>query len=740
MSGEQESFEKVTASDAGVQALMEQCLHHGMFHSVTDTRNHQDDDSFSSYRKLQKDPIRPFSLDKKCQVVIIKDGNTSHYYSREGLIRTILSRIDVKYGGRCSLSDLQASIGLVDKKLGELSYSTIIHFLPLSITVLGKDDWITNRYWDTLNSQIQERIEEKGKLEILSLAKEYSLPVDVLLDKLSIAHTQWIRDSTILVSNTYIQKLKNKVIETFQSLTKPLLIMEALSSNEWKDEVDDVDLVLKWLNDECRSGMLKGEIIAPTSTTAVYMPQCYKAHKISLALDFLNDNGFISHERAVQHGLTLSKIQDLLKVENTLLNEILIVDKNVMHALQMAIESDSEIVHLDDYLPSELIQPDILTKFWNRLPNHANLQLVSTVGKGMIISSELVKDISSMISSSLIPLFAKEQAIEISNRHNDSQNNIFDGEITTNRKSRVRRRKQVSRQGSNAIIRGNLLMVPLEQVAVKILETHPALWEREEMDQASLKQQDWEEEEDSGNLLIEFCKTVFFTNEFRLECQNAIEIEVQLLESEKASRTTTIREQAIQSRSVESEFENIFYELGYLIQARVKFLSFYKTKFNATYFEQMENELLQSSCAELTKRMTQYVMYRQNDEEEIFSFEKEPSERKEMNLLPPFCDPVDVVSSNRNVYLSCLPPREPLTVLRESLLDKKGVSLARQWILCGGTTYRGGVKASESGDEYLRPGSVDGFVEFVSLLNNSKGLGSFLYCSHNTCIFLLILT
>lgn len=727
MSGDQESFEKVTASDVGVQALMEQCLHHGMFHSVTDTRNHRDDDSFSSYRKLQKDPIRPFSLDKKCQVVIIKDGNSTHYYSREGLIRTILSRIDVKYGGRCSLSDLEASIGLVDKKLGELSYSTIIHFLPLSITVLGKDDWITNRYWDTLNSQIQERIEEKGKLEILSLAKEYSLPVDVLLHKLSIAHTQWIRDSTILVSNTYIQTLKNKVIETFQSLTEPLLIMEALSSNEWEDEVDDVDLVLKWLNEECRSGMLKGEIIAPTSTTAVYMPQCYKAHKISLALDFLNDNGFISQERAAQHGLTLSKIQDLLEVENTLLNQILIVDKNVMHALQMAIESDSEIFHLDEYLPSELIQPDILTKFWNRLPKHANLRLVSTVGKGMIISSELVKDISSMISSSLIPLFAKEQAIEISNRHND---NLTDGEIITNRKSRVRKRKQVSRQGSNPI--------PLEQVAVKILESYPTLWEREEMDQGSLKQQDWEEEEDSGNLLVEFCKTVFFTNEFRVECQNAIEIEVQLLESKKASKATTIREQALKSRSVESEFENIFYELGYLIQARVKFLSFYKTKINATHFEQMENELLQSSCAELTKRMTQYVLYRQNDEEEFFSFEKETSERNEMNLLPPFCDPVDVVSSNRNVYLSCLPPREPLTVLRESLLDKKGVTLARQWILCGGTTYRGGVKVSESGDEYLRPGSVDGFVEFVSLLNNSKGLGSFLYSSHNICIFLLI--
>jgi hypothetical protein len=266
-------------------------------------------------------------------------------------------------------------------------------------------------------------------------------------------------------------------------------------------------------------------------------------------------------------------------------------------------------------------------------------------------------------------------------------------------------------------------VVPLLQVAGAILSGYPKLANETE-EQDLLDQADtinWDDEENSGILVVEFCKRALFTDSFRSNCDKAVKAELRRLKSATESKSTLSRkDNAAKVRSVESSFEDGFVASCYLIQASAKFISLASGSdcFDDSSMETLKRELLQGCCAGLTSRITQFCLFK-NEEEAIFTFRpagKPGMKDQESSGLLEWCRPVDTAARQcrSQSYLSCPPPREPLPVLRESLAGSTGVTLARQWILCGGECYRGGIRISETdGSTYVRPGNLDGFLSHV---------------------------
>lgn len=348
-------------------------------------------------------------------------------------------------------------------------------------------------------------------------------------------------------------------------------------------------------------------------------------------------------------------------------------------------------------------------------------------------------------------------------------------------------------------------VVPLLQVAGAIQKAYPMFIDEDFGEEQLLERADefvsWENDDDddggdgkggtgngpsSGILVIEFCKQALYNDTFITKCQKAVKAELQRLESTKRSKATVSRKDAASKvRSVEAAFEEVHADICYLIQTQVKFYESVKTmmmtsststssptsenqsqeeELNWSHVEMLERELLEGCCADFTSRITQYCLFK-NEEESIFTFQQrtkidnssmkkdndnnstindehdhdddddeDDNDITRKNILPACCEPVNIINvphgGKKKVFLSCPPPREPLPVLRESLPSNMGITLARQWILCGGTCYRGGTRQkdddnnkedddigigtdSSSSSVYVRPGNLDGFLKHV---------------------------
>ena len=424
-------------------------------------------------------------------------------------------------------------------------------------------------------------------------------------------------------------------------------------------------------------------------------------------------------------------------------------------------------VDLQEYLPAEIVNRPESVK---RLLDHIGFNAMSSErsskdgvavfaeGQALIINQKLVQNISDTVLPPLIEAFAKTEAEKLSESSStlaemDDSSNI----LSSNRKGggsggRKRKGKKVSRDIAQDVTASTSQeqsgVVPLLQVAGAILRAYPTLMpERTEQDLLEHAELiTWDDETDGDDmrdiLLIQFCRNALYSDEFKSKCQQAIQAESKRLQSLRESKATISRKDAAAKvRTVESSFEEVFVSLCRMIQVSVKFFKFVESSksehFDEEAIETLRKEILQGCCADLTSRMTQYILFRNEEEGGIFSFSRtgpadgdcsdnggsdhgDGNETEESSPVTPagvpqFCAPLDTsVRRYKGTYLSCPPPREPLPILRESLSGTIGVSLARQWILCGGECYLGGMRTSEEdGTTFVRPGNLESFLEHV---------------------------
>jgi hypothetical protein len=403
--------------------------------------------------------------------------------------------------------------------------------------------------------------------------------------------------------------------------------------------------------------------------------------------------------------------------------------EHVLQNMQVAIQecATTGTIDLQEYLPAELVQSDIVQKLLNRVGFSADHGVAVLVDdKALIISRDLVKEIHQNVLPPLIQSFAKTRSEEMFRATPSlEQEEETPSTNTTRKKGKSRSRKAKNTlPDKSSDDKVPARFVPLLQVAGAVLKEYPSFM-NETVEEDLLNQADtiaWDDEEDSGIILVEFCKVALYTEDFRSKCDKAVRAELDCLQSAKQSKATLSRKDAASKvRSAEAAFEDAFVTVCYLIQSFAKFIALASSSkhFDEASLEVLRCEFLQGCCADLTSRLTQYCMF-QNEEDVIFTFqhsddecEKEGAEQS--TNLPACCAAVDpAIRQYHRSYLSCPPPRDPLPVLRESLPGNMGVTLARQWVLCGGECYQGGVRKSEEDDTvYTRPGNMDDFVSHV---------------------------
>jgi hypothetical protein len=223
---------------------------------------------------------------------------------------------------------------------------------------------------------------------------------------------------------------------------------------------------------------------------------------------------------------------------------------------------------------------------------------------------------------------------------------------------------------------------------------------------------------DEGSALFQLCEVAFCTSSsLHSMCDRAVQAELKRLESERAFKVMIRRkESAAKAQDIQVSFEDptCFPAACYMIQGFASFLEYAaearegeKKLVSEQVLNELKRDFLLGCGADFTRRVTLFCLFKNEQDEDIFSFEPLDSEA----TLVHYCSPVNLVTRQYPpVFLSSTAhdaddPKQqgPLAQLRSMLPSTVGTALARQWILCGAECYQGGAK----------PGSLEGFLAHI---------------------------
>lgn len=406
---------------------------------------------------------------------------------------------------------------------------------------------------------------------------------------------------------------------------------------------------------------------------------------------------------------------------------------------------------LNDYvLPNLVTQDGSKTK---KTKKESKTSSICSVGSavvcssgGLFVSTGMIRHIQEQILPGLVNAYAKERAEQIG-APIDIRENVAHHST----------KKKGGRKGSKAAteaedIEDNLgvhheessYVLPLSRFVEKILEIYPELSEVDPLVKERLGKDQltgWEDahgRDVDDSPVYAFCRIAFYTDEFVSKCKNAIETELRQLQSERVSKASLSRKNAATIvRNVETAFEESLNTACFMLQCHYKFLQYVENWESSSsdnpekefVIEKLKEEMLQGCCADITSRLTQYCIFKNEVDDDKFGFLRDGSNREGVreeeergsgeDVLPPYCTPTDLaVRKYPQTFLSYqdsgeAKPTDPQPKLREELPGSIGVTLARQWSMCGGSCYQGGTKVDNDGQQVKRSGDLEKFMSHI---------------------------
>ena len=795
----------ISSNDA--QQVMYQLMKLGYLHQDNEEFNPRalrdgaaDNDTFEAYQQWQQQQERTRcqhrDWDEDCQ--IIPTLQRDMYYNRQGLVKALLDELEKNHNGRATIQDLCHTLNIDYQTYFLLTFeaestrnvksndqskltSTIWNYFPDTVTILkhggNEIELISDQYWHQIQNEIVGRIVQHGRIKVLDLAGEYSLPLDTFIGHIVSPLTsennnniQFINESQCLVSNKSMSNMKKQVLEYFATVVEPVHIYEVCQQkDDW-----EVEQVIEWIQEElhksdtnkcCCPGEIHVDTITKNHQTATFIPEAYTKQQEQEMITFLTLNGYITSNR-------ISNRQALMKIVNEKYPDAFIIDNDsddsviilssLLQELQIAIQdyvdsvTKSDIFDFQDYLPTGLINESIISRILAKIDfsDDRGVPVIAGNDRAILIRNDMIQQIQEQQVTPLILEFATSRAKELFHNMNnggddnaDDDDNDDDENPTSNLKKGIKSKSKRARKSSknkkiphNEVKHVAFSIIPLSAVATAIASEYPFFHEENHEIPETIGWDDDEvdgEDENDTILVVAFCRKVICTDSFRKQCERAVNAELQQLQSEKDSKSRISRKDAAAKvRSVETAFEEVFVTLCYLIQAQAKFITFATNSeiFDEKAVDTLKEEFLQGPCADLTSRITQQCLF-QEEQDSLFTFSQpgdslqngkgnEDKQNNSIGGLPPHCSTVDIASRiHPKSYLSCPPPREPLPILRESFSGNTGVTLSRQWILCGGECYRGGVRTNIKGvdddgdtddvEVHVRPGNMEGFISHL---------------------------
>jgi E3 UFM1-protein ligase 1 len=753
----------VKISKEGFHQILSQMVRLGYFHHGNapdnDQRNSSDDDDkddLEAFREWQSgnENRRKHSWDGHCQICRV-NGNGDFFYSRQGLVQELTQRLEgAPYHGRGCLQALCRDLGVDCETIFLSTYSkqqassasegsamhSVWDFLPKSMTILqqgGDMELLSADFWERTKREIASQVEEQGSCKIIELSSVLNLPLEVLMEHVVSASNLppsvcFLEDSKMLVSSEHLQTLQKEALTYFHGLEEPIQIGAVCHERGW-----ELEQVLDWLQKNQEG---HGEVHVDDNTyhhqSAMYMPLSYQRQQEQAVMDFLTTNGFVTLDRAPNRHTLKTLVEDSFPDAFVIGQYDVVIMDAILEEVRAGVSdyvasSSSEILDLQDYLPAELVRPQIVSNVLSKIGfDESQGVSVSTSDYAVVVRKNLIDQMEERHLSQLVQDFSKSKADEIFRAKNHGVEEAIDDHPGGKKETKVKSKR--GRGGKQIkVSQGDRdLIVPLVSVAEAILDAYPTFQSGGSIPESI----EWEDASDDGegtdNLVVDFCRKVFFTPAFQKKCERAVGAELKRLESEKNSKATLSRKDAAAKvRSIEAAFEDAFVTLCYLIQAQAKFITFASSLefFDEDATEILKNEFLEGPCADLTSRVTQQCLFKE-EQDALFTFSHPDCPKDQKNVeekrmgLPEYCSSVDTACRRYpQTFLSCPPPRDPLPVLRESFSGNIGIALSRQWILCGGECYKGGIiKVADDGEGdqseevlHVRRGNVDGFVSHV---------------------------
>lgn len=572
------------------------------------------------------------------------------------------------------------------------------------------DQVLTKKYLDEMTEQVFDALDEaEGRMALEDIAKNiYHLPTPVSFDVLQ----SRLKETTnimrlgngckVLVTEDYLDAYRQKVLNHFVTLTEPVKVKLAATEQGW--EVSWVVKIVRGLVTEL-PGKLSGDS---------YVPSIYTNKRNQAVHEFFAANGFLTAEECPSMGILLSEMKAVLSdafPTAVALKNCVIHPDMIVTPLEAAIQETLEArgwLDLSAHIPGQILaqeeDADALVRdlvLGELDGDEAGIALVSPE-VALFFSQAFIGDVERKVLPPLIESFSKTKAEELEG----GLEGIEDAPPVPKGKSK----KRASLKSNEGLMDDDV--VPIEDVIQAVVAAYPDLAEIANTREIL-----------AGSALAEFFRQAFYTDDFQSACESAVEAETQRLESERASTTSRRKDGACKVQNVKAAFEDpsCFATACYLIQTLAKSVQYaVDSGLSPTDVDALKQDMLNGPCAEFTSRITQFCLYKHEVEDNMFSFQAYTIEEEDSNGLPYFCSPVDsAIRQFHPTFVSCEPneeskPRDPLPTLREVLPTTIGVSLARQWVLCGGDCYAGGIKLADDGKNiFTRPGDFDAFLAHV---------------------------
>uniref|UniRef100_A0A1B0DBY5 E3 UFM1-protein ligase 1 homolog n=1 Tax=Phlebotomus papatasi TaxID=29031 RepID=A0A1B0DBY5_PHLPP len=289
------------------------------------------------------------------EIIYTNDGK--EYLTPDQLSTEIQDELYVN-GGRVNLTDVSRTLN-VDLNKVTAAANKITHRDKDIHLILGQ--LVNEDYLQRVALEINEKLIQSGEISAGSLAEQYDLPADFILQKIiernlgkTIHGKRDPSDPKVFFTQTYISRCKAKIRGALAALSRPTPISSILGQCKLKEKI-----FYSLIDDVSFDGSVTSKM-----SGAQYIPNVYKKAQNEWVTNLFKQNGYVQHDTLSHFGISDAKtfIQRQLPNEELVHLEKCTVGKRFVEQLDAAIEeciSSGSYLDVTTILPTDLSQGDI---------------------------------------------------------------------------------------------------------------------------------------------------------------------------------------------------------------------------------------------------------------------------------------------------------------------------------------------------------------------------------------------
>lgn len=288
-------------------------------------------------------------------LVFTTDGK--EYLTHDHLRKEIEDELYVN-GGRINLVELSKTLCVDLQKIQPVA-EQIADEDPNITLILGQ--LVSYDYTIRIASEINERLNQNGEINVSELTGAYDLPSDFLLHEVVEKNLGRIifgkQDSSnprLLYTSAFISRCKSRIRGALAGITRPTPITAIITQTGIQERI-----FFSLTNDVSQTG-----IITSRSTAGSYIPHIYTKTQSEWVRNFFKQNGYLEYESVTSLGIGEPKpfIQKQLSSEKLTFLDKCVVGQRIIDQVESTLEESiatSSFLDISTILPSVIGEQDI---------------------------------------------------------------------------------------------------------------------------------------------------------------------------------------------------------------------------------------------------------------------------------------------------------------------------------------------------------------------------------------------